>query len=95
VLAGRAKLPRSTVDAIERGSAPDVSEEQRLTCEFCRQLLYGIHHVDDATYRAAAERIGVKSVVQIAATVGYVAMMSIITNAFELAAPEDTSELVL
>jgi 4-carboxymuconolactone decarboxylase len=95
VLADRAQLPRSTVDAIERGASPDVSEEQRLTCEFCRQLLYGIHHVDDAAYRAAVERLGVKSAVQIAATVGYVAMMSIITNAFEVAAPEDKSELVL
>ena len=95
VLAGRAKLPRATIEAIERGAAPDASEEHRLTCELCRQLLYGIHHVDDATYRAAVERLGVKSVVQIAATLGYVAMMSIITNAFEVAAPEDKSELVL
>ena len=95
VLAGRAKLPRATVDAIERGTTPDASEEQRLTCEFCRQLLYGIHHVDDATYRTAVERLGVQSVVQIAATLGYVAMMSTITNAFEIAAPEDKTELVL
>ena len=95
VLANRAHLPRSSIEAIEQGAVPDASEEQRLTCEFCCQLLYGIHHVDDATYRAAVERLGVKSVVQIAATLGYVAMMSIITNAFEVAAPEDESELVL
>ena len=95
VLSARAQLSRSTIEAIERGAVPDVSEVQRLTCEFCRQLLYGIHHVDDATYRAAVEHLGVQSVVLIAATLGYVAMMSIITNAFEVAAPEDKSELVL
>ena len=95
VLAGRAELARATVEAIERGALPDASEEHRLACEFCRQLLYGIHHVDDATYRAAVERLGVPSLVQVAATLGYVAMMSIITNAFEIAAPEDKSELVL
>ena len=95
VLAGRAGLPRSSIDAIARGTPPDVGDAQRLACEFCRQLLYGIHHVDDATYRASVERLGVRSVVQIAATVGYVAMMSIITNAFELTAPDDKSELVL
>jgi hypothetical protein len=95
VLAGRANLSPSTIEAIERGQFPDLNEDQRLTCEFCRQLLYGIHHVDDITYRAAAERLGVRSLVQVAATLGYVAMMSIITNAFEIAAPEDKSELVL
>ena len=96
VLAGRAGLSYSTIDAIARGvAARDIGEEQRLTCEFCRELLYGIHHIDDATYRATIERSGVKSTVQVAATVGYVAMMSIITNAFEITAPDDKTELVL
>jgi len=96
VLANRAQLPQSTIDSIARGMPGEsASEDQRLTCEFCAQLLYGIHHVDDATYQAVLERFGVKTVVQIAATLGYVAMMAIITNAFELTAPTDKSELVL
>lgn len=93
--AGRAGLAPSSIDAIARGAAADTDTGQRLTIQFCRQLLAGNHHVDDATYRAAAERLGVKTVVQIAATLGYAAMMSIITNAFELVAPQDKSELVL
>lgn len=50
-----------------------------------RQLLRGNHHVGDAEYAGAVAHFGVPGTVQIAATTGYVAVMSIIANAFELA----------
>ena len=94
--AERAQIPQAVIESIEHGAPGSGADSgQRLACEICRQLLYGNHHVDDATYAAAVERLGVPSVVQIAATLGYVAMMSIVTNAFDLAAPMDKRELVL
>ena len=56
---------------------------------FCRELLRGNHHVSDVTYRATVEQFGVAATVQIAATLGYVAMMAFVLNAFEVEPPAD------
>jgi 4-carboxymuconolactone decarboxylase len=69
--------------------------EQRALATFCRQLLRGNHHVGDAQYAAATEHFGVPGAVQIAAVAGYVAMMSIITNAFALAPAGDATRPAL
>lgn len=58
---------------------------------FCRQLLRGNHHVDDQTHDAVVARFGVPAAVQIAATLGYIVMMSLLANAFELAPEEDAA----
>ncbi|HUP96077.1 MAG TPA: hypothetical protein VM164_14315 [Burkholderiales bacterium] len=67
------------------------TDEQRALATFCRQLLRGNHHVGDAEYTAAIEYFGTAGAAQIAAVAGYVAMMSIITNAFELAPAGDAT----
>lgn len=73
------------IEQIERGEALDpVTAAQRALVTFARQLLRGNHHVGDAQYADAVEHFGVPGAVQIAAMTGYVAMMSIIANAFEL-----------
>jgi len=69
--------------------------EQRALATFCRQLLRGNHHVGDAQYAAAIEHFGVPGAVQIAAVAGYVAMMSIISNAFALAPAGDATRPAL
>jgi hypothetical protein len=70
--------------------------EQRALATFCRQLLRGNHHVGDAEYAAAIKHFfGVAGTVQIAAVAGYVAMMSIIANAFELDPAGDASRPAL
>lgn len=71
------------------------TDEQRALATFCRQLLRGNHHVGDAEYAAAIEHFGTAGVVQIAAVAGYIAMMSIITNAFELAPAGDATRPAL
>jgi hypothetical protein len=62
---------------------------------FCRQLLRGNHHAGDPEYAAAIEHFGTAGAVQIAAVAGYVAMMSIIANAFGLAPAGDATRPAL
>ncbi len=96
VVAREAGIEQETIDALgSLNVPPNLTPEQRVLCDFCHQLLRANHHVNDATYRAAVERLGLGSVVQVAATLGYVAMMSIIANAFELDAPTAQADLVL
>jgi 4-carboxymuconolactone decarboxylase len=84
------------VTEIERGGAlRAASEEQRLLATFCLQLLRGNHHVADDVYALMVKHFGVSGAVQASAVTGYVAMMSIIATAFELAAPEDRTRPAL
>jgi 4-carboxymuconolactone decarboxylase len=96
VLARKAGVEQRSIDALGNRDVPSsLNPEQRALCNFCHQLLRGNHHVNDATYQAVLEWLGLKAVVQVAATLGYVAMMSIIANAFELDVPSENPELVL
>ena len=86
-----AGLDPQLVDAIEHGKPlVRASDEEKTLVDFCLQLLRGNHHVADATYDAVVTRCGVQQTVQISTAVGYVAMMSLIVNPFEIpAAAED------
>lgn len=75
------------IAGLEHGRRPGAAELQS-TFDFCRQLMRGNHHVDDETYRAVVARYGIPVTVQIAATLGYVIMMSLMANAFEVPLPE-------
>lgn len=78
------------ITALETGTPlGSVSAEQKSLFDFCYPLLRGNHHVDETNYRAAVEQFGVPATVQIAATLGYVVMMSIVANAFDIAPEND------
>lgn len=80
------------MDALEQGKPlTSASAEQRVVIEFCHQLLRGNHHVSEKTYGAAVERFGIPATVQIAALLGYIVMMSLLANAFEIVMPADAS----
>jgi 4-carboxymuconolactone decarboxylase len=84
------------IDALQYGKPPGrLKKEQKILFDFCRQLLRGNHHVTDAVYDAAIAKFGVPATVQIAATVGYFVMMSLIANAFEVAPVGDDSRPAL
>ena len=84
------------IDHVERDDAlPVATPGQRALITFCRQLLRGNHHVGDTEYAATVEHFGIAGTVQIAAVAGYVAMMSIITNAFELGPAGDATRPAL
>ncbi len=77
------------------GAHPGASTEQQLLFDFCRQLLRGNHHVSEPTYQAAVAHFGVPATVQIAATLGYIAMLGLVVNAFEVAPAGDDSRPAL
>jgi 4-carboxymuconolactone decarboxylase len=81
-----AGLAEALIESLENGNlSSDISEEQKTVFDFCHQLLRGNHHVSKPVYQAAVDRFGVPSTVQISATLGYIAMMSLVANAFDVA----------
>jgi 4-carboxymuconolactone decarboxylase len=86
VAAARAAgLDAQLVETIEQGKLlVRATDEEKVVSDFCFQLLRGNHHVSDATYDVVVSRFGVKKAVQISTAVGYVAMMSLIVNPFEI-----------
>jgi 4-carboxymuconolactone decarboxylase len=82
--------------ALERGEpvAP-LAGEYGGVFEFCRQLLRGNHHVAEDTYQATLKKLGIAATVQLAVTVGYVVMMSLIANAFQVPPVGDDSKPAL
>ena len=80
-----AGLPQETVDAIrDRTPPPHPTAEDSLVMDFCTQLMTGSHRVSDATYNAALAHFGTQGVVELAATLGYFAMIAYPLNAFEI-----------
>lgn len=87
-----AGLPLSLIDAIAHGAIPPaLTDQQAVAIAFCHELMRGNHHVSDATYQATVAHFGVPATVQIAASLGYIAMMSCVANAFELSAGADAT----
>lgn len=90
--AGAAGIEQALVDRLEHGlRLTAAGTEIAATVDFCRQLLRGNHHVDDKTYDAIVARFGIPAAVQIAATLGYIVMMSLVANTFEIASAVDDS----
>jgi 4-carboxymuconolactone decarboxylase len=84
------------IAGLEHGELPaGVTGEEKALFDFCHQLLRGNHHVDETTYLSAVDHFGVPSTVQIAATIGYIVMMSLVANAFDIAPPGDDSRPAL
>lgn len=73
------------IDAVrDRKPLPSLTEEEHIIADFCQQLCSGNHHISDATYKATVDHFGVKGTVELAATVGYFAMIAMPLNAFEV-----------
>ena len=78
------------IAALENDRAPTgISLAEKLLIKFCYQLLRDNHHVADTTYQAMIGEFGTAATVQIAATVGYIVMLSLVANAFDIAPPPD------
>ncbi len=84
------------IEALEHGKTlSGVTVPQQVLLDFCYQLLRGNHHVDDTTYRTAVAQWGIAASVQIAATLGYMVMMSVVANVFDIAPQDDDSRPAL
>jgi 4-carboxymuconolactone decarboxylase len=84
------------IDAIEHGKPlVRATDEEHTLIDFCYQLLRGNHHVNDATYDAVVSRFGMQKTVQISTAVGYVAMISLIVNPFDIPSVTDDTRPAL
>lgn len=91
-----AGVSSTLIDAIARGkSLPDLKPAEASAITFCLELLRGNHHVCDGTYQTAIRQFGVPATIQIAASLGYIAMMSCVANTFALAPQADSSRPAL
>jgi 4-carboxymuconolactone decarboxylase len=94
--ARQAGVSETLIAAIEADRMPaDLPAADQLLFNYCYQLLRDNHHVDDASYAALIQHYGVPAAVQIAASVGYIAMLGLVVNAFEVAPPADSSQPAL
>ena len=95
-VARAAKVEFRLIDALEHGRPlTALAGGHQALLDFCRQLLRGNHHVSESVYQAVLKQFGVQAAVQIAVTAGYVAMMSLIVNAFEVPPVGDASKPAL
>jgi 4-carboxymuconolactone decarboxylase len=84
------------IAALEHDNLPaHLSAEDRLLFDYCYQLLRDNHHVSDARHAAVVKAFGVPAAVQIAASVGYIAMLALVVNAFNAAPPPDDTQPAL
>lgn len=90
VAARAAGVEQPLIDGLEHGHPLTAASAETTTLlDFCRQLMRGNHHVDEKTYEAIVGQFGIPAAVQIAASLGYVVMMSLVANAFDIAPAED------
>lgn len=83
--AQRAGVRDEIIDAVrERRPLPPLNEEEQLVVDFCQQLCYGNHHVNETTYKDTVAHFGVRGAVELAGTVGYFFMIGVPLNAFEV-----------
>ena len=87
ILGRKADLDEAIISAIAEQRRPkfrDVDEE--IVYEFCTQM-YESHRVSDEAYERAVKAFGLQTVVELVATIGYYAMVSMTLNAFDVGLP--------
>ena len=83
-MARQAGVSPEVIEAIRVGEDPPFADaDQRLAHTFAAELI-NRHRVTDATYEAVRERFGQAGAVELAAIVGYFAMVATSINAHEL-----------
>jgi 4-carboxymuconolactone decarboxylase len=76
-------IPESTIDAIREKHSRGIPAEDAQIVDYTRQLLRQ-HRIDDATFKALADRFGTRNLIQLACTVGYYSFLSMAANTTEL-----------
>jgi 4-carboxymuconolactone decarboxylase len=86
------------VAAIDRGGTPDPSmleDIEPIVVSFTDQLV-NRHRVDDATFAALREAVGIQLLTEVVGTIGYFSMIAYTLNAFEVEVrPEHTPQLTI
>ncbi|MBM4264056.1 MAG: carboxymuconolactone decarboxylase family protein [Deltaproteobacteria bacterium] len=82
--AERNGLSPATIKAIYQRKPPtEFPEEDAMIIRYAHELLRN-HRVSEPTFSAVRDRLGVQSIVDLTATIGYYAMISCSLNAFDL-----------
>ena len=81
--AREAGVPDATLQAIRGDRFGEVAAEYRWVCDLTRQLVVD-HRIAPTAFDEARERLGVRGLVELTATVGYYAMIAAPLNAFEV-----------
>jgi 4-carboxymuconolactone decarboxylase len=80
-------LDEGLVAALASDRLPETAGTlERLLIAFCRALLRGNHHVSEEMYLRCAQEIGVRQLVQVTVMLGYLVMMGMVANAFDVTA---------
>lgn len=82
-----AGLDQEIIDSINANNVPKLDNPREIAAyEVARELLAD-HGLSDATYAAAAERLGLEDLVAVVASVGQFSMTCCTTNAFDISPP--------
>lgn len=80
-------VSESVVEALRVGEVPEFArDDDRIVHAVVHQLLND-RRVDDETYAAAEELLGEQGLVELASTIGYYCLVSMLLNLFEVALP--------
>jgi 4-carboxymuconolactone decarboxylase len=88
----KAGIPMETIRAVyEKKGAESFSTENAQIVSFVREVIHS-HRVSEATFQAIYGRFGERGMVELAATIGYYAMLACTLNTFDVytqTPPED------
>ena len=88
----KAGIPMAMIRAVyEKKGTESFSSEDAQIVSFVREMLHS-HRVTEPTYQAIYGRLGEQAMVELAATIGYYAMLACTLNTFDVAtaaAPEE------
>ena len=85
-------LTPEVLDAIRHDRRPEfANQDEALIYDYSREL-QETHFVSEATYQAVLAHVGVPSIVELTALLGYYAMVAMTLNAHEIPLPPDTAK---
>lgn len=90
-LARKAGVDDTVIAAIAQQRRPDFAQaDEETVYDVCTEL-YETRRLSDATYTRAVEALGLPALVELIATAGYYAMVSLTLNAFQVPLPPGES----
>ncbi len=89
--AHEAGIPETVTEAIRTGEAPALEDPESRMVHRVAVALNRDRRLDDATFEEAKAVLGLPALVDLIATVGYYALVSLTLNAFEIPTPDGSA----
>jgi len=91
----KAGISMATIRAIHQCRAPEgLSPDDARIVKYVQELLRS-RRVSESTFKALIDRLGVRGLVELTATIGYYAMLACTLNAFDVASTSPPGDLKL